>query len=203
MKTLAILGLGLLTAPVAAIAGGPVVPAAEPNVEAPMAMAPTRADGDWSGFYAGGQLGYGNITSNGAGLDGNAAIGGIHAGYRMDLGRTVFGAELDYNLADIELGDALFDTSLDAVARFKLMAGLDLGRSLVYVTGGAAYAEATLFGASAESSDGYFLGLGMDYQLTDKLNIGGELIGHRFDNFDNTTVDLEAVTLQAKVAYRF
>lgn len=202
MRTLAILGLGLLSAPVAAFAGGPMTPAAEAYVAPPMAMTPTRADGDWGGFYAGAQLGYGNITSNSAGLDGNGAIGGIHAGYRFDMGRAVVGGELDYNLADIELGQGLFDTNLDSVTRLKVMAGIDMGRALIYLTGGAAYADATLGGVSA-SDNGYFAGIGMDYQLTDQLNLGGELLGHRFENFDGTAVDLEAVTLQAKVAYRF
>jgi len=202
MKSIVILAAGLMAAPLAAFAGGPVTPTADAYVQPPVAIAPARADGEWTGFYAGAQLGYGNVTSGGAGLDGSDVIGGLHAGYRYDLGRAVLGAEIDYNIADIELGNGLPDTSLDSVARLKLMAGYDLGRALVYVTGGAAFAEATLAGVSA-SDDGYFAGIGMDYQLTDNLNLGAEILGHRFDNFDNTGVDVEAVTVQAKVAYRF
>lgn len=202
MKSIAMLAVGMFAVPFAAFAGGPVAPAADVYVQPPMAMTPAATDGDWGGFYAGAQLGYGNVTSNSAGLDGNDAIGGLHAGYRADLGRTVLGAELDYNIANIELGNGLPDTSLDSVARFKLMAGYDLGRALVYVTGGAAYAEATVLGTGL-SDDGYFAGIGMDYKLTDTLNLGAEILGHRFDNFDNSGVDIEAVTVQAKVAYRF
>jgi len=202
MKHIALFALATLSAPLTAFAGGPAAPAPEPYVEAPVVITPTQADGDWGGFYAGGQLGWGNVTSNGAGLDGNDAIGGIHAGYRYDLGRAVLGGELDYNLANIELGTGLVDTSLDSVARLKLLAGYDLGRALVYVAGGAAYAEASLGGVSA-SGDGYFAGVGVDYKLTETVNLGAELLGHRFDDFDGTGVDLEAVTLQAKVAYRF
>lgn len=202
MKSIAILAVGMLAAPLAAFAGGPTAPAADAYVAPPIAAAPAPTDGDWGGFYAGAQLGYGNVTSNGAGLDGNNAIGGLHAGYRADLGRAVLGGELDYNIANIELGNSLPDTSLDSVARLKLMAGYDLGRALIYVTGGAAYAEATVLG-SGLSGDGYFAGVGMDYKLTETVNLGAELLGHRFDDFDNSGVDLEAVTLQAKVAYRF
>ena len=202
MKRIAFLALATLATPLAAFAGGPVAPAAEPYVEAPIVVTTTRADGDWSGFYAGGQLGYGNVTSGGAGLDGNDAIGGVHAGYRYDLGRAVLGGELDYNMANIELGTGGGANTLDSVARLKLMAGADLGRALVYVTAGAAYADATLGGASA-SGNGYFAGIGMDYQLSETWTVGGELLGHRFDDFDGTGVDLEAATLQAKVAYRF
>ena len=199
MKRIAFLALATFTAPLTAFAGGPVTPVADAYVEAQVVITPTRADGDWGGFYAGAQLGYGNITSGGAGLDGNDAIGGVHAGYRYDLGRAVLGGELDYNAASIDLGTG---SSLDSVARLKLMAGADLGRTLIYVTAGAAYADATLGGASA-SGNGYFAGVGVDYQVSDKWTLGGEVLGHRFDDFDNTGVDLEATTVQAKVAYRF
>ena len=202
MKRIAFLALATFTAPLTAFAGGPVTPVADAYVEAPVVITPTRADGDWGGFYAGGQLGWANVTSGGAGLDGNGVMGGVHAGYRYDMGRAVLGAELDYNIGEIELGNDVTDDSLDSVARLKLMAGADLGRTLVYVTAGAAYAEATLAGNSA-SGDGYFAGVGMDYQLSETWTVGGELLGHRFEDFDDTGVDLEAVTLQAKVAYRF
>lgn len=202
MKRIAFLVAGILSAPMTALAGGMATPAPEPYVEAPVVITPTRADGDWGGFYVGGQLGYANVTSGGAELDGNGAIYGVHAGYRYDMGRAVLGAELDYNMSNIDLEDTVGDNTLDSVARLKLMAGADLGRVLVYVTGGAAYADATLGGNSA-SGNGYFAGVGMDYQLSESLTLGGELLGHRFDDFDGTGVDLEAATLQAKVAYRF
>jgi len=198
MKKLAILAFATLSAQ-SAFAGGLTNPIQEPVVAAP---APVFAapSGDWTGFYAGAQLGYANVTSGGAGLDGNGAIGGVHAGYRYDFGRAVVGGELDYNVSNIDLG--VGDNSLDSVARLKLLAGADLGRALVYVTAGGARAEATV-GGDSFFDNGYFAGVGVDYQLTDMLSVGGELLGHRFNEFDNTGVDIEATTLQAKVAYRF
>lgn len=200
MKTFAILAVAAFSTPLAAFAGGPVPVANEPMIAEPMPVAVAPPSGEWGGFYGGAQVGYGNITSGGAGLDGNGAIGGLHAGYRYDFGRAVVGGELDYNVSNIDLG--VGDNSLDSVARLKLMAGADLGRALVYVTAGAASAEATIAGSSA-SDDGYFAGIGVDYQLTDTWTVGGELIGHRFEDFDGTGVDVEATTVQAKVAYRF
>lgn len=202
MKKIAVLAFATLSAPIAAFAGGPVAPVADAYVEAPAPVMAAPTDGEWGGFYAGAQLGWGNVTSNGAGLDGNDVLGGLHAGYRYDLGRAVLGGEIDYNFANIELGEGLGDTSLDSVARLKLMAGADLGRALVYVTAGGAYADGSLAGSSA-SGDGYFAGIGMDYQLNETMNLGGEILGHRFDDFDGTGVDVEAVTAQVKVAYRF
>lgn len=182
-----------------AFAGGPAVAPAEPTVvpaPAPVVM----PSADWSGFYAGAQLGYGDVGSDGAGLDGNGILGGVHAGYRWDLGTTVLGVGADWDAANIDLGAA--GNSLDNVARLKLMAGADLGRSLVYVTAGPAWADATVAGVG-RSDNGWFLGAGMDYALTDQWTVGAEVLGHRFDNFDGTGVDLDATTVAAKVSFRF
>lgn len=184
----------LLAAP--AFAGGPITPVEEPMVE-PVMVAPPSFD--WSGFYAGAQLGYGDIDSNGAGLDGNGAIGGIHAGYRLDYGQFVGGLGLDYDVTNIDLGAT---DKLDHVARLKLTAGYDLGRTLVYGTAGAAYATARVGGVD-RSDNGYFYGLGADYALTDQWIIGGEVLQHNFNNFDGTGVDLDALTAQMKVSFRF
>lgn len=199
MKRIAALALGgLLAAP--AFAGGPVEVAPEPIVAAPAPVV-VEQSADWGGFYAGAQLGYADIDSNDAGLDGDGAIGGLHAGYRYDFGRAVVGAELDYDFSNIDLGDN-DEGSLDNVARVKLMAGADLGRSLLYVTAGKAYADASVGGTDL-SSDGEFYGIGMDYAVTDRWTVGGELLRHSFDDFDDTGVDFDANTLKAKVSYNF
>lgn len=183
-----------------AFAGGLTDAALEP-VLAPVA-APVEYDagGDWSGAYVGAQLGYGDIDSNGVGLDGNGAIGGVHAGYRADFGKLVAGAELDYDVADIELGTGA--GTLDNVARLKLMGGVDLGRTLVYATAGAAYADATV-GATELSGNGTFAGVGMDYAVSDRFTVGGEYLMHKFDDFDGSGVDLDVDTIKAKVSFTF
>ena len=82
------------------------------------------------------------------------------------------------------------------------MGGVDLGRTLVYATAGAAYGEATVAGATLKDN-GYFGGLGVYYAITDKFTVGGEYLVHKFDNFDNSGVDLKADTLSAKVSFKF
>ncbi len=198
MKKYAILATAtLLGAP--AFAGGLTDVAPEPVIT-PVEQTVVSTDGDWSGPYVGAQLGYGDIDSNGAGLDGDGAIGGVHAGYRMDYGKFVAGAELDYDVANIDLGTA--GDTLDSVARLKLIGGADLGRTLVYGTVGAAYAEATVGGASL-NDNGYFAGIGADYALSDQWSVGGEYLVHKFDDFDGSGVDLDAQTLKAKVSFSF
>ncbi len=156
---------------------------------------------DWGGAYVGGQLGWGDVDTSGAGLDGNGAIGGVHAGYRWDLGSYVIGAELDYDVTNIDLGANV--GQLDSVARAKLKAGFDGGQVLYYGTLGAAYGDVTVGGAGL-SDTGYIVGAGVDYLLTDNWVVGGEVLYHDFgSNFDGSGVEVEATTVQARVSYKF
>ena len=199
MKKYAILAAAtLISAP--AFAGGLNEAAPDPVIAPVEAPVQTSVDGDWSGAYVGAQLGYGDVNSTGGGLDGNGTIGGVHAGYRFDFGKFVAGAELDYDVADIDLG-ATGDT-LDNVARIKLLGGVDLGRTLLYGTAGAAHAEATV-GAASLSDNGYFAGVGLDYAVSDRFTVGGEYLMHKFDNFDASGVDLDVDTIKAKVSFTF
>jgi outer membrane immunogenic protein len=201
MKT-SIASMLLMTAIAAPVfAGGPTEPVPEPVVAPAPVAAPVNTGGEWGGAYVGAQLGYADIDSNGAGLDGDGVLGGVHAGYRYDFGTAVVGGELDYDTASIDLGPVA-GNELDSVARLKLMAGADLGRTLVYGTAGYAYAEASVGGASL-SDDGWFAGLGADYALTDQWRIGGEILTHKFDNFDGTGVDFDVNTVKAKVSFAF
>ena len=199
MKNYLILTTAILfSAP--AFAGGLNEVAPEPTVVAFDAPVQASTDGDWAGGYVGAQLGYGDIKSGGGGLDGNGTIGGVFAGYRADFGKFVAGAELNYDASNIDLGAGA--GTLDNVTRLKLIGGADLGRALVYGTVGAAYAEATV-GGSTLKDNGYFGGIGVDYKLSDSWSVGGEYLAHRFNNFDNSGVDLRVNTVEAKVSYNF
>lgn len=193
MKRLSLAALAaLISGP--ALAGGPTTPATAPVVMAPAPVAPVY---DWSGFYAGGQIGYGDVSGD---LDGYGNLGGLHAGYMWDFGSYVLGAEVDYDVADLQIGGG--PDAVDAVARLKLRGGLDLGRTLVYATAGAAQASATV-GGTGYSDTGWFGGLGIGYQLTDQWIVGGEVLGHRFDDFDGTGLDVEATTATVRASFRF
>lgn len=200
MKYLVPLALVASLAAPAAFAGGMTTAVEEPML-APVAYAPTRVDGNWGGAYVGVQLGYGDIDSNGAGFDGNGALGGVHAGYRADFGSYVGGIELDHDRSKIDLG-ALPGDELESVTRLKLMGGYDMGRALVYATAGAAHAKATVGGVGL-SDTGWLLGAGLDYALNDNWVIGGEVLHHNFDDFDASGVDLDANTVKLKASYRF
>ena len=200
MQKLAIAAFSALAlTPAAALAGGMATPVAEPVVMAPVVVE-TRPNGDWTGAYGGLALGYGDLGSSGDVLNGDGILGGVFGGYRYDFGRAVVGAELDYDFADVDLGANL--GSLDEVGRVKLMAGADFGRTLVYGTAGYAHAKASV-GGSDLSGDGAFGGFGVDYAFNSRMTVGGEVLFHSFDDFDNTGVDLDATTATVRVGFQF
>jgi len=196
MKTLitpVIAAAALISGP--AFAGSPAPAVEEPPLTFDSAP-PAPVTPDWTGFYAGGQLGWANIDSNVSGVDGDDFIGGIVAGYDFDLGNWVVGGGLDYDFADIDLGGV---ADLESVWRAKLRGGYKIGNGLAYGTAGFAQADTDTLG----SDDGYFLGVGYEHLVTNNFALGGEVLYHEFDNYGSTTTDLEATTVQLRGTFRF
>lgn len=176
---------GTLEAPIA----DPLPPAAPP----PPPPLPSLG-GEWTGGYAGVQLGYGDVNGTGA-ADGDDAVFGVHVGYDYDFGTFVLGGELDYDDADIDLGGA---ASVDSVTRLKLRAGYDFGRTLGYFTAGVADLDTSL-----GSETGAFFGIGASYQINERYTVGAELLEHNFDDISGTGVDADATTLTVRGSIRF
>jgi outer membrane immunogenic protein len=181
-----------------ALAGGVAEPAPMPAV-VPAAPAPV-AGADWTGFYAGAQIEYGDVDVTGGASDGTGGVAGVFAGYRYDFGSYVLGGEIDLNAADIDLPGT---GTLDSVHRIGLEAGYDAGPALFYGTVGAAYATVDT-GATSLDGNGYFYGVGVDYALTDQVVLGAELLRHEFDDFDGVGgLDVGATTVGISAALRF
>lgn len=221
-RTLLTAGAALIVA-APAFAGGfaePIVTAAPaaPVVVAP--AAPVAASGDWSGFYAGGQLGFGSldIDDNLAGTapfeDGSydGATYGLHAGYMFDFGRIVAGAEVDFDGTQIAVDGADIASSEDlevgSVVRGKLRVGYDAGRFLPYLTAGVAQVrlnsdDAAVDAVLEDKYDGRFIGVGAAYQLNDRFVIGAEVLRHNFEDtpLDNVDVDVTTATLRASIRF--
>ncbi|WP_108814993.1 outer membrane protein [Loktanella sp. Alg231-35] len=206
MKTTStLIRTSMLAAPLAmaagmASAGGMAEPVIAPApAPAPvMAPAPVRMGSDWTGFYAGGQIGYGQLDSDALADDTDGLTYGVHAGYLYDLGTIVLGAELDVDGTEIE--DDAADIALDSVARAKLRVGYDAGVWMPYLTAGVA--RATTSGALDETDDGSFAGLGLDYQVSNNIRVGGEVLQHQFDDFGGAA-DIDATTASARVSFSF
>jgi opacity protein-like surface antigen len=211
----------LTVLPFATVAPAMAGNVAEPLVEPTPVVAPAPVFSSlWSGGYAGAQLGWGWADRSGAGdinsfgdridattdtfrnigADGDGLIGGVHGGYLWNSDRFVYGGEADINFGDIDLDNNV--GSVDRMGSIKAKAGYDLGRTLIYATGGAAYAEADI-GNTDFSDWGWTAGAGVDYLVTDNVSIGAEALYNDFGEFDDSGTDLSLTTLAAKVSYRF
>jgi outer membrane immunogenic protein len=189
---LAALGATAIAAP--AFAGSLTPVASEPvvNTPAPVAMSMGR---DWTGGYAGLQLGYADVDTNIAGVQGDDVIGGLTAGYDWDFGNFVLGVGVDADIADLDVAPGL---TLERVYRLKVRGGYDLGNGLLYATAGGVGADVDGLGYDT----GYFIGAGYEHMVTDTISLGGEILYHEFDNF-KSTADIEATTFQVRANYRF
>lgn len=199
-------------------------------VAAPM---PVYQSPSWTGFYVGGEMGYADLGVSGNGVYyqndsdffnnnnsvGDGFIGGLTIGYDYDLGTWVIGAAADYDWTDIDvdsnrvylegpLGDQNFNTKLESIWRLKARGGYKIGNGLLYATAGYAQADTKDFG----SADGWFIGAGYDYLITEQISLGGELLYHEFDNFSSglndagyrvNDLDLDATTIQVRATWRF
>lgn len=160
----------------------------------------------WTGFYAGGQIGYSwgsdrtRFTVLGGALAGVAfdyaadgVVGGGHAGFNYQIGGFVLGIEGDVEGLDAKGGFnsalAIGRVSRDWQASIRGRVGFALDRFMIYGTGGAAFTEysyrltnpATGVSESAEASrGGWTAGGGVSYALTDHL-IGG--VEYRYTDF--------------------
>ncbi len=195
------LALGFAASPV--LAGGLDQAIIEPAPAPVMAAPPVMASADWTGFYAGAQLGYGTLEADPdvfAPDDVDGALAGIHLGYLQDLGNFVVGGEIDHDWADISAETAAID--VDTITRLKVRAGYDAGNLMPYLTAGGA--RVSYSGGTESESDGGFFGGGVEYKVTDSIRVGGEVLQHRFNDFDGVTdQDLDATTLAARVSFQF
>lgn len=195
------IALPLIMAGSFAAAGGlsePVETVAPAPVATP-APAPMMGS-DWTGFYAGAQLGYGDLTISAIPDNENdGAIYGVHGGYMYDFGTIVAGAEFDYDLTDITIAE--LGTDVDSIMRIKGRVGYDAGAFLPYATAGVVRASLD----NDTETDGDFYGLGAAYKFNDNILVGGEVLQHKFYEGDAGVQGLgvRATTATARVSFQF
>ncbi|WP_181408085.1 outer membrane protein [Pararhizobium mangrovi] len=165
---------------------------------APVQTAPSFS---WTGFYVGGQLGYAFTDVSGDGADDDDGIsGGGMVGYNYDLGGFVAGAEVGYDFMGSDFGNGV---GADGVMQAKLRVGADLGRTLLYGTGG----YALLHGDASEDKSGYVIGAGVDYAISDNTFVGAEYDYNSFDNVEshanNNESDVDFHQVKARVGFKF
>ena len=202
----------LLAAP--AFAGALIFePAPEPQVVAAPAPAPEPMLPNWTGFYAGGQVGWaqGEVDADVDGLsfdaDDDSYFFGAHAGYDYDFGNGfVLGAEAAYDRHDLSFSSGGFEAEIDNVARLTARGGYSFGNTLAYLKGGAAWVdgEAGFAGETDSASDwGWVAGAGVERRVTERVSAGVEYLYHQVDDFEEDGVDVNAHTVGARISLRF
>ncbi|VAV94849.1 Putative outer membrane protein [hydrothermal vent metagenome] len=155
---------------------------------------------NWTGAYIGAEIGGANLKASFLGLSANNddVIGGIIAGYDYDLGTFVIGAGADIDFTDNNFSAGT--AALNRLWRLKLRGGYKIGNGLLYATGG--YANAYI-DTGVGSDGGYFIGGGYEHQIMPNFSVGGEVLYHDFNSFNNSGVDIEVISYQIRAAYRF
>lgn len=172
----------------AVYAGNPVAAPADPVIVQP--VTPVMAPSDWTGFYYGAGIGWGDWDTGAASGDGYHI--GPFVGYDYDFGSYTLGGELQFQGQDVTLGG----TSLDSVTKVKARAGYDAGPVLLYGVAGLGHAE-----TSAGSSNGYVAGVGMDYKFSNGVAVGAEYLYNDLGSVGGN--DLTGNTVEARISYRF
>lgn len=173
---------------------------------------------DWSGFYAGVNAGYGWASVETGGVtfdDGEGIFGGLQVGYNHDFGGFVLGAEADFQLSDISYeetaGGVTARTAIDNFGTVRARAGFAVDRFMPYVTGGFAWANASVSlsggGASVSIDDtyaGWTAGAGVEYALMDNVSIKAEYLYLDFGAADfGTGTDLNLTSHVARAGVNF
>ena len=190
---------------------------------ATMASAALAADStgpavNWTGYYAGAQIGY---MSGSADWDVNkvnngyheywrphGGFGGLHAGYNYQVGTAVFGLQAEANLIDnrkwhTDFADEKLMASSSVFGSLDARMGATFERALVYAIGGIAFANNKTKGVTAIGPDqvltatfsgnnvGWNIGLGVEYAVDDRWSVRAEYRYYDFGkkNFPNSEGD--------------
>jgi outer membrane immunogenic protein len=182
-------------------------PAAKAAVVAPVTY-------DWTGFYIGGNVGYGWARAedtSGFGFDMSGVIGGGLVGFNWQSGMFVGGIEADYQWSDQKASDVFGTAATARVSSFATVrgrAGVAFDNVYVYGTGGYAHFEFKVedpFGSASESRGGWTVGAGIDVAIVGNLIARGEYLYLRSsDNTDGGTTDyVKDNVVRGALIYKF
>jgi outer membrane immunogenic protein len=136
-----------------------------PRGPSPYYSSPAPAGYNWSGVYAGANVGYewGSVTNSN--VNPNGLAGGAQIGYNWQYGQFVFGGETDIQVSGADDTFAPWKFSNPWFGTLRGRAGYAIGNILLYGTLGLAYGElkAESFGLSETKNEtGWAGGLGME-----------------------------------------
>lgn len=131
---------------------------------------------------------------------------GIFAGYNFNYGSYVLGGEIAYTAGSIYEtqinGPSVYDNyDFESIIDVKARIGYDMGRYLPYATLGFTSANWSQNGAHSPSN-GYVVGAGIDYAVSDQFFIGAEYV---WRDVANSSLEFEASvsSISLRGAYKF
>ena len=161
-------------------------------------------EADFRGFYTGGQVGYGSAEYSGidsagdpdpATFDAEGFLAGAHLGYNWEtMSNLIVGIEGDVTLtpwgaSDDPVADSEFVSGhLNGIATLRGRLGFAFDRSLIYATGGVAFASSNAsgggtlqFNSRTQIEVGPVAGGGIEYMATPNLSLRAEGLYAWFD----------------------
>lgn len=169
----------LLLATAAIFAAGPALAADLPRYDEPAAPAQAYvAPGfNWTGFYAGANIGYGwgDYDTSAVRLnDAGGITGGIQAGYNLQYDPIVVGIEGELGYAGIEDKFAGAKGTLSWRGALTPRLGFAFDRFLPYVKGGLAAGQVDFKFPNGKDDAfmwGWTVGAGVEYAVTDNVSV--------------------------------
>ena len=169
---------------------------------------------DWTGIYVGGWAGVACadaelIDNGGAGstnyeMSGCGYKGGVMAGYNHQFNDWVMGMEVDWgmsgSIATNEEAGADFSFGFDHLVTARARAGYAFDDTLLFLTGGAAWARGDIDGIIAATPDhiranqwGWVVGGGMEHAITDQFRIRLDYLFTKFNgaSYSENCCDLD------------
>ena len=188
----------------------------------------TSAAYDWTGFYAGVNAGYSwgdaALSIGGApipGVDLNPAglNAGVQAGFNMDMGGVLVGAEGDIQVSGVgdsyNAGGREDNSRIDYFGTLRGRVGMPLENVLPYLTGGLAFASNTETAATGGPTltdtnfhTGWTIGGGIEVAVTDAVSVKAEYLymdlgAQTYDLGTPVENHLTAHTVRAGINYAF
>lgn len=197
---------------------GPALAADLPRAQQPIVKAPAVVPApvfSWTGFYIGGNVGYGWGSGNDAadllGIKPQGWFGGGQVGYNYQFGNNIVaGLEADFQGGDISDGVAGVDSKLDWFGTVRGRLGYAFGRVLPYVTGGFAYGNNSIDNlgwSQSKTLTGWTAGAGIEYALTDHWTAKTEYLytdlGSSFYDNLGASSGVTAQTAKIGINYKF
>jgi outer membrane immunogenic protein len=159
---------------------------------------------DWTGGYAGAQIGFGTLRYTGFNSQSGGAVG-LFAGYRHDLGTGVVGVEAEYNPATLGTYTIPSGDRLTAGFAVHLSYGVKFTgdeRTLLNFQLGPSWARTSLAGNSKTAS-GYIAGIGVDHMVTDKIIFRGGIRAGFTNNLGALNLKTRSLGAGIGAAYKF